>query len=104
MIVINVPNENLVDKEGEITKPWENYFDQSTQQMQQSLSNEGFWIPSVTASRQTIIAASLGQQGGANAGTLIFDPDVVNGGTIDAPNGQYKVLLADGSFHLIPNL
>lgn len=104
MIVINVPNEQMLDKEGDLNKPWENYFDQTTQQMQQSLSNEGFWIPSVTPSQQSIIAATLGQQGGANAGTLIFDPTVINGGTMDVPNGQLKVLLGDGSFHLIPNL
>lgn len=114
MIIINVPSDKMVDQEGNSTKPWKNYFDQSTQQMQQSLSNEGFWIPPVSSASNSVtpsatggqlaqIAASFGQQDGVNAGTIIFDPAEVNGGTSDAPNGQLKVILADGIFHAITN-
>lgn len=114
MIVINVPNDKLVDEKGEVTKPWGNYFDQTTQQMQQSLSNEGFWIPSVSSASDSVsppasggqlaqLAASFGTQNGVNAGTIIFDPAEVNGGSMGSPNGQLKVILADGVFHSITN-
>lgn len=114
MIIINVPTDKLVDKDGNTTKPWDNYFDQSTQQMQQSLSNEGFWIPSVSSDPNSVsppttggqlaqLEASFGTQGGINAGTLIFDPAEVNGGSPSSPNGQLKVILADGVFHKITN-
>lgn len=114
MIVINVPNDKLVDENNDVTKPWANYFDQTTQQMQQSLSNEGFWIPSVSSASDSVnppaaggqvaqLEASFGQQNGINAGTLIFDPAEVNGGSPTSPNGQLKVLLNDGTFHAITN-
>lgn len=114
MIVISVPNENIVDDQNIITKSWGNYFDQNTQQMQQSLSNEGFWIPSVSSDANSVtppaaggqiaqLEASFGQQNGLNAGTLIFDPAEVNGGSPSVPNGQLKVLLGDGLFHKITN-
>jgi len=119
MIVISVPNtDEIVEIEesgeqdfngkpklkGTLTPPWGNFLDQQTQQMQQSLSDEGFWIPSQSGTNLTTIAASLGQQGGANAGTVVFDPTVINGGSAGSPNGQLKILLADGVFHLIPNM
>ena len=114
MIVVSVPTDKPIDKDGQFTPPWGNYFDQNTQQMQQSLSNEGFWIPSVSSANDSVspaatggqlaqVAASFGQQGGVNAGTIIFDPAEVNGGTSGSPNGQLKVILADGVFHAITN-
>lgn len=114
MIVISVPTDKLVDKDGNATEQWGEFFDQNTQQMQQSLSNEGFWIPSVSSASNSVtpsetggqlaqLAAAFGQQNGPNAGTLIFDPAEVNGGSSGSPNGQLKVLLADGSFHAITN-
>lgn len=114
MIVVNVPNDKMVDEEGHTTQPWGNYFDQSTMQMQQSIGEEGFWIPSVSSASDSVdppttggqlaqVAASFGTQGGVNAGTIIFDPAEVNGGSSDAPNGQLKVILADGVFHAITN-
>lgn len=114
MIVPNVPTDPLIDENRETTKPWRNYFEQSTQEMQQSLSNEGFWIPSVSSAADSVtppssggqlaqVAASFGTQGGINAGTIIFDPAEPNGGS-PAPNGQLKVILADGVFHGIVNL
>lgn len=112
MIVISVPNTDelvTIEKKADgnlkatMTPPWGNFFDQQTQQMQQSLSNEGFWVPSQSGANLTTIAASLGQQTGANVGTIVFDPTVVNGGSMLKPNGQLKVLLADGVFHPITN-
>lgn len=114
MIVVSVPTDKLVDKEGNVTPPWGNYFDQSTTQMQQSLSNEGFWIPSVSSASDSVsppttggqlaqVAASFGTQTGINAGTIVFDPAEVNGGSSGSPNGQLKVMLADGNFHKITN-
>lgn len=95
MIVVSVPTDKAVDKDGNFTPPWGNYFDQNTQQMQQSLSNEGFWIPSVSTSDLAIIAASYGQQTGVNLGTLVYDSTA----------NQLKVFLSDsattGSFHVI---
>lgn len=114
MIVPNVPTQNIVDEQGNNTKAWENYFEQTTQEMQQSLSNEGFWIPSVSSANGSLtppttggqlaqLAASFGTQGGINAGTIVFDPAEVNGGSSGNPNGQLKVMLADGNFHAITN-
>ena len=115
MIIIPVPsNPTMTDKENNILPDWGNYFDQNTQQMQQSLSNEGFWIPSVSSATDSVspptsggqvaqLEASFGQQSGVNVGTIIFDPAEVNGGSSPSPNGQLKVLLADGTFHAITN-
>src|SRR5579864_493837 len=114
MIVVSVPNENSVDEKAQLTPAWGNFFDQNTQQMQQSLSNEGFWIPSVSSADNSVtpattggqlaqVAASFGQQNGVNAGTIIFDPAEVNGGSSGSPNGQLKVILNDGVFHPITN-
>jgi len=114
MIIIPVPNDKPLDKDNNWTTGWNNFFDQNTQQMQQSLSNEGFWIPSVSSDSNSVtppaaggqlaqLAASFGQQGGINAGTIVFDPAEVNGGSAPAPRGQLKVILADGVFHAITN-
>lgn len=123
MIVVSVPTDAMIElkkddkgniTEAEMTPPWGNYFDQNTQQMQQSLSNEGFWIPSVSSANDSVtppasggqlaqVAASFGTQTGINAGTIVFDPAEVNGGSSGAPNGQLKVMLADGAFHKITN-
>ena len=114
MIVPIVPTEPIADKEGVRTKPWDNYFQQLSQAMQQSVSDEGFWVPSVSSATSSVnpptaggqlaqLAASFGQQGGTNAGTIIFDPAEINGGSAPAPNGQLKVMLLDGAFHPITN-
>jgi hypothetical protein len=114
MIVIPVPNNpQVLDKDGKILPDWGNYFDQNTQQQQQSLSNEGFWIPSVSSDSNSVsppasggqlaqVQASYGQQNGVQLGTIIFDPAEANGGS-PTPNGQLKVLLGDGTFHKITN-
>lgn len=115
MIIIPVPNDSKpLDDKGNWSPGYSNFFDQNTQQMQQSLSNEGFWIPSVSSASDSVdpptsggqlaqVAASFGQQGGINAGTIVFDPAEVNGGSMGSPRGQLKVMLADGAFHAITN-
>jgi len=103
MIVIPVPNNpQMVDKEGNSTSDWGNFFDQNIQQMQINLSDEGFVIPSVSSANNSVnppasggqlaqVQASYGQQTGAQLGTLIYDPNT----------NQLKVLLSDGTFHAI---
>lgn len=106
MIVPNVPTQPISDEDGNTTKAWDNFFEQTTQGMQQSLSNEGFWIPSVSSASNSVtpptaggqlaqVAASYGQQNGVNLGTLVYDPNT----------NQLKVLLSDSpttaSFHPI---
>lgn len=106
---MNVPNyvhEKAVDENGNFTSPWEEFFSQLRQNMQQALSNEGFLIPGQSTANVTTIQNSVDAQGNKTAikGTLIFDTSVVNGGSSSAPNGQLKILLADGTFHAIANL
>ena len=114
MIIVSVPTDKLVNEDGQPTPSWGNYFDQNTQQMQQSLSQEGFWIPDVSSDPNSVtpmasggqlaqVAASFGTQGGINAGTVVFDSYEVNGATPPARNGQLKVMLNDGNFHAITN-
>jgi hypothetical protein len=114
MFVPIVPTEPIADKEGNRTKAWDNFFQQTQQNMQLSISNEGFWIPSVSSASGSVsppatggqlaqLAATFGQQTGINAGTVVFDPAEINGGSSGSPNGQLKVMLADGNFHAITN-
>jgi hypothetical protein len=106
---MNVPNyvhEKVLTDEGHFTSPWEEFFSQLRQNMQQSLSNEGFVIPGQSTANITIIQNGVDAQGNKVAikGTLLFDTSAVNGGSSSAPNGQLKILLADGTFHAIANL
>lgn len=121
MFVPTLPTEELIEKTGEgeaatydVNKPWKNYFEQQQSNMQLALSDEGFWIPSVSSDPASVtpsttggqlaqVAASFGTQGGINAGTFVFDPYEVNGATPPARNGQVKVMLLDGAFHAIVN-
>lgn len=124
MFIVTVPTEELVTKNEEgdnatydINKPWKNYFEQQQSNMQLALSDEGFWIPSVSSNPASVtpaitggqlaqVAASFGMQGGVNAGTVIFDPYEINGGAVGPPQvrlGQLKVILNDGVFHSITN-
>lgn len=104
MVVIPIPTDNIVNfkknEKGELisinmTVPWGNYFDQNTQQMQQSLSNEGFWIPSVSSANDSVTPAATGGKlaqvaasyylpnttppqinpNGVQLGTLVYDPN-----------------------------
>jgi hypothetical protein len=113
VIIVSVPTDKLMDEKGEMAVPWGNFFDQNTQQMQQNLGQEGFVIPQVSSAANSVmppttggqlaqVQATFGQQNGVQLGTLIFDPAETNGGS-PTPNGQLKILLADGVFHKITN-
>jgi hypothetical protein len=90
-------------KKGYFTDGWHNLLVNLIQQLQIAISNEGFVNPPVGAEDRTVLETSYGQPNGALAGTVIFAPDLVNGGTTDAQKGQLMVLLADGLFHPITN-
>lgn len=106
--------EKAVQENGFFTEPWQILLEQLLQNLQQAISDEGFLIPSVSSDANSvtppaaggqlsIIEASFGTDGGALAGTLVFDPAEVNGGTVSDPNGQLKILLRDGVFHPVTN-
>lgn len=116
MFVPTIPQENLIEKDGNTTKAWDNYLQQQQQNMQQCLSDEGFLIPSVSSDPTSVtppatggqlaqVQASFGTQNGASAGTVIFDPYEINGSVdpLIPRYGQLKVLLRDGIFHNITN-
>lgn len=102
MFVPIVPTEAITDENGERTKPWDNFFQQQAQNMQESLSDEGFAIPSVSSASNSVsppatggqlaqLQASFGTQQGVQVGRLVFDPNT----------NQLKVILNDGTFHPI---
>ncbi len=114
MFIPTLPQDPINNSDGHLTSAWNNLFTTLIQNMQQALSNEGFVIPSVSSANNSVtppvsggqlavIAASFGQANGALVGTLVFDPNVVNGGSSPPLNGQLKVLLADGVFHPVTN-
>ena len=109
MYVVNLPIGPFgyieqVDDNGEkqevpvtMSDAWVSFFTQQQQLMQQCLSNEGFLIPSLTATQ-------IGQiEDNALPGTMVFDTNAVNGGSFSNPNGQLYVRLADGTFHPVTN-
>ena len=124
MIVPNYSQEKIVNEDGTPTENFSSFMRNMLQNMQLSLSDEGFWVPSVssdpnsvdppqTGGQLAIVAASY--QGntvnpdtqtvtaGVQLGTIVFDPYEVNGATPPARNGQLKVFLADLAFHPITN-
>lgn len=132
MIVPNYSQEKIVDEEGLPTENFASFLRNMLQNMQLSLSDEGYWIPSVTSEPNSagvgetqlgVLAASYQPAGaavntnsltvtvGVQVGTIVFDPYELNGGSVGpprVPKGQLKVFLVDtattGSFHAIVNL
>jgi hypothetical protein len=103
-----------VKEDGAWTDQWLSTLSQLFTNMQQDLSNEGYVIPSVSSNPSSIdppatggqllqVQNSFGQQNGAQAGTLIFDPYEINGGSSSNRLGQLKILLNDGIFHPVTN-
>lgn len=84
---------------GEWSDDWINYFQQLQLLMQQAVSDEGFVIPSQEDSDVSILASSQK----IPAGSLVFNTDVINGGSPDFPNGQLYVKLQNGSFRPVTN-
>lgn len=97
MFVPTMETGPLTDENQRLMPQWKSLLEQLLQNMQQALSNEGFLIPPQT----TVNVSAL--EGNVQAGTLIFNSSLVNGGTVDAPNGQLMVMLADGIFHPVVN-
>ena len=123
MIVPTYVQERIVDKEGIPSDGFNIFLRNLIQNMQLSISDEGYLIPSVTSAPNSsppastelgVLQASFQNNTvdpstqtvtvGVQVGTIIFDPYEVNGATPPARNGQLKVLLADGTFHAIVNL
>ena len=114
MFVPILSQADMVDQDGKPTISWQTLFIQLLQNLQQSLSNEGFVIPNVSSANNSVtppvvggqlavIQATYGMQYGVQLGTLVFDPAEVNGGSAPLPNGQLKILLGDGTFHKVTN-
>lgn len=126
MIVPTYVQEQVVDKEGVPTAGFNTFLSNLIQNMNLSVSDEGYLIPSISSAPDSagtgltqigVLQASF--QGtvvnpstqtvtvGVQVGTLIFDPYELNGGVIGPPRvplGQLKVLLNDGIFHAVVNL
>ena len=62
-----------------------------------SLSEEGFVIPTQSTDNINILGAD------STSGTLLFDEAEINGGTAANPNGQLYIRLNDGTFHPVTN-
>lgn len=98
-LIPTLPFDKAIDTESaDFSTSWQLYNQDLNQTLQTNISNEGFVIPSLSAADIAIIEPL------ATVGTLIFNQDEVNGGTMDNPNGQLFIKLADGLFHAIPNL
>lgn len=112
MIVPTYLQEAIVDDKGYPTEAFASFLRNMLQQMQTSLSEEGFLIPSVTDAQKTTIQNSfktntidpnsLTVSAGVRPGTLVFDTQTPNGDMVN-PKGQLYILLNDGTFHPITN-
>jgi hypothetical protein len=89
MIVPNFVNQQVVDKNGNWTDAWASIISQLLLLLQQSLSDEGFVIPSQSNSNLSNISQNL------QPGTILFNTEAQNG------LGQLFIRLNDGSFHPI---
>lgn len=125
---MNVPTytqEQIVKEDRNPTDAFASFLRNLLQNMQLSISDEGYWIPSVTSqpgsnvgvpdNKLAVLQDSFQSptapvdsntqtvSTGVQPGTIIFDPWEVNGAVLPARNGQLKVLLNDGTFHNIVN-
>lgn len=117
MNIPNYENTQFTDRAGNLTDPWSLIMQQLISALQTNLSDYGYIIPSVTSAPNSAIPpatgtlrnqvqASFGLENGVVAGTLIFDPYELNGGSVGpprSPNGQLFIMLNDGVFHPITN-
>lgn len=116
--------EKAVDKEGDFTDGWQQYFSQQQQYIQANVGNQGYRVSWISSDPTSVTPSATGGQVGQleaayaqsatvrpgvvqtnlpTLGTVIFDPFETNGGSSSKPNGQLKVLLGDGLFHKITN-
>lgn len=115
MIIPVFVEDKPVDKTGDWNPSWKGVWEHLFQNMQISIGQEGYLIPSISSDPNSVtpptsggqllqVQNSFSQQNGAQKGTLVFDPAEINGGSSMQPNGQLKILLGDGTFHAIANL
>ena len=129
MIVPTYVQEKIVDDQGMPTDGFTLFIQNLIQNMQLSLSDEGYLIPPISSDDNSVTPPIAGGQlavlqasflsattpvdpntqtvtVGVQVGTIIFDPYELNGGAAGpprVPKGQLKVLLNDGLFHPIVN-
>ena len=114
MMIPNFQNEAFTDRQGNLTDNWQLILQNLFSLLQKGIGTEGFQIsqvssdpnsttPPTTGGQLARIQSSFGTDNGVVAGTIVFDPYEVNGGTIPPRNGQLKVMLLDGTFHSITN-
>jgi len=112
MIVPTYTEGPIVDKEGNPLPEFAIFIKNLIQNMQLSISDEGYLIPNVDNTQMTTIQNSF-QTGvvdpesqtvtvGVQTGTMVFNTETVNGGGGN-PLGQLYVLLNDGIFHPVTN-
>lgn len=112
MIIPTYQQGPIVDKEGNPLPGFGIFLQNLIQNMQLSVSDEGYLIPNVNNAQKGVIQASFQTNVvnpesqtvsvGVQTGTLIFDTETVNGGGGN-PLGQLYVLLNDGTFHPVTN-
>jgi len=113
MIVPTYQAGAIVDKDGNPLPGFAIFLQNLIQNMQLSVSDEGYLIPSVTDAQKAVIQSSFQTSSvnpesqtvtvGVQAGTMIFDTETSNGGAPGSPRGQLYVLLNDGTFHPVTN-
>lgn len=106
MNIPNYENSPIVGSGGYLADQWSLLLQQLLSQLQQGVGTEGFQISSVTAAQLALIQGTFVALSptGVQPGTLVFNKDEVNGGTMMAPNGQLFILLNDGTFHAVTNM
>lgn len=115
MMIPNYIDIPIVDqKTGLISQEWKVILQTLLTQLTKGAGQEGFQISVISSNPASVMPTTsggqllqvqntFGLQGGAVAGTIVFDPYQINGGSMSARNGQLMVLLADGVFHPITN-
>lgn len=113
MIVPTYQEESIVDNEGNTLPGFAIFLQNLIQNMQLSVSDEGYLIPNVTNAQMAVIQASFKTSVvnpesqtvtvGVQRGTLVFNTETSNGGAPGSPLGQLHVLLNDGTFHPVTN-
>lgn len=112
MNIPNYENSSIIGVGGVWSDAWSLIMQQLITQLQRNVGTEGFVIsdvssdpasvsPPTAGGQLQVLQDTFGQQDGVKAGTLVFDPYEVNGGS--PRNGQLKILLNDGVFHGITN-
>lgn len=92
-----LPDGPAVKEDGYLTDNFKHFFDVLLQNLRQGISDEGFLNPSQPQGNVDVIEPE------ALPGIVLFNTEIVNGGSSGSPNGQLQVRLRDGTFHNITN-